>query len=198
MRSVGWLTLKAVAFTPWVLSRLKLALNDTRLTGSMGSLVSLLSARVSSSRFGSFEKAPSSISAMRFPVRSILLNVAGGEKNKQRKTEKARKMTFTKELTVKMTNIYPCLQSLCFLFLWFCWNVHRDILFPLAVLGWRTFLVTPPHSKPIQSGKHTAGMSASLKTSQCFFVNFAQKNVLFFPYSSYKSTNWSQRCDCAA
>lgn len=71
------LTLKAVAFTPCVLSLLKLALNVTSLVGSMGSFASLFSARISSSRLGSFEKAPSSISSMRFPVRSILLNVAG-------------------------------------------------------------------------------------------------------------------------
>lgn len=71
-----YLTLKAFAFTPWVLSLLLLASNEYSLVGSVGSLVSLFSARLSSSRWGSFEKAPSSISVMRFPVRSILLNVA--------------------------------------------------------------------------------------------------------------------------
>lgn len=71
-----YLTLKAFAFTPWVLSLLLLASNEYSLVGSVGSLVSLFSARLSSSRLGSFEKAPSSISVMRFPVRSILLNVA--------------------------------------------------------------------------------------------------------------------------
>lgn len=85
MKMTQSLTLKAVAFTPWVLRLLKLALNETSLLGSIGSLVSLFSVRVSSSRFGSLEKAPSSISAMRFPVRSIALNVA-----ETKKTELAR------------------------------------------------------------------------------------------------------------
>lgn len=88
------LTLKAFAFTPWVVSLLKLALNDTSLLGSAGSLASLFSARVSSSRLGSLEKAPSSISAIRFPVRSIRFNVARRRKKKERKHEKK---TFTEE-----------------------------------------------------------------------------------------------------
>ena len=74
---VRGLTLKAVDFTPLVWSLLKLTLSDMSLGGSAGSLVSLFSARVSSSRLASFEKAPSSISLMRFPVRSILFNVTG-------------------------------------------------------------------------------------------------------------------------
>lgn len=41
----------------------------------MGSLISLLSASVSSSSWSSLEKAPSSISTIRLPVRSILFNV---------------------------------------------------------------------------------------------------------------------------
>lgn len=56
----------------------------------MGSLVSLFSARASSSRLGSFEKAPSSMSAMRFALRSILFNVAGDEKTKRRERELER------------------------------------------------------------------------------------------------------------
>lgn len=110
------LTLKAVAFTPWLLSLLKLALNDTRLLGSMGSLISLLSVRRSSSRFGSFEKAPSSISAMRFPLRSILLNVAGNKKQRER-AQKNEIFKADYSLTVLITLIYQCLRSPCCVFL---------------------------------------------------------------------------------
>lgn len=68
-------TLKALALTPLVFSWLLLALKDTSLKGSIGSLTSLFSARDSCSSMVSLEKAPSSISEIMFPVRSILLSV---------------------------------------------------------------------------------------------------------------------------
>lgn len=71
-----FITFKTVALTPFVLSLLELTLSETRFEGSIGSLNSLFSARVSSSRWVSLEKAPSSISEMRLAVRSILFNVA--------------------------------------------------------------------------------------------------------------------------
>lgn len=74
-------TLKMFAFIPFVLSRLWLTLRDTSLVGSIGSLTSLLSASVSSSSWSSFEKAPSSISMIRLPLRSILLSVAVKQHN---------------------------------------------------------------------------------------------------------------------
>lgn len=73
-----WLrTLKALALTPLVLSWLLLALKYVSLGGSMGSLTSLFSDRFRSSRRVSLAKAPSSISAILFPVRSILFRVTG-------------------------------------------------------------------------------------------------------------------------
>ncbi len=69
------------AFIPFVLSRLWLTLRDPSLAGSIGSLTSLFSANVSSSSWASFEKAPSSISEIRLPVRSILLSVAVKQHN---------------------------------------------------------------------------------------------------------------------
>ncbi len=74
-------TLKMFAFIPFVLSRLWLTLRDPSLAGSIGSLTSLFSASVSSSSWASFEKAPSSISEIRLPVRSILLSVAVKQHN---------------------------------------------------------------------------------------------------------------------
>ncbi len=74
-------TLKMFAFIPLVLSRLWLTLRDPSLVGSIGSLTSLFSASVSSSSWSSFEKAPSSISEIRLPVRSILLSVAVKQHN---------------------------------------------------------------------------------------------------------------------
>lgn len=68
-------TLKALALTPLVLRRLLLALKHVSLAGSIGSLTSLFSARDNSSSRVSLEKAPSSISEIRFPVRSILFRV---------------------------------------------------------------------------------------------------------------------------
>lgn len=68
-------TLKALALTPLVLRKLLLALKDVSLAGSMGSLTSLFSARDNTSSRVSLEKAPSSISEIRFPVRSILFRV---------------------------------------------------------------------------------------------------------------------------
>lgn len=69
------LTLNAFALTPLVVSSFRLALKEMSLTGSIGSLTRLFSANDSSSSIVSFEKAPSSISDIRFPVRSILLKV---------------------------------------------------------------------------------------------------------------------------
>lgn len=71
-------TLKALALTPLVLRRLWLALNTVTLAGSIGSLTSRFSARDNSSRAVSLENAPSSISEIRFPVRSILFRVTVG------------------------------------------------------------------------------------------------------------------------
>lgn len=68
-------TLKALALTPLVLRRLWLALKDVSLAGSIGSLTSLFSARDNSSSRVSLENAPSSISEIRLPVRSILFRV---------------------------------------------------------------------------------------------------------------------------
>lgn len=68
-------TLKALALTPLVLSWLKLALKVVSFAGSMGSLTSLFSDRDNSSSNESLEKAPSSISEIRFPDRSILFRV---------------------------------------------------------------------------------------------------------------------------
>jgi len=67
--------LNAFALTPLVLRRLKLALKTLSLAGSMGSLTSLFSDRDNSSSRVSFENEPSSISEIKFPVRSILLRV---------------------------------------------------------------------------------------------------------------------------
>lgn len=71
-----WLgTLKALALTPLVWRRFLLALKYISLSGSMGRLTSLFSERFRSSRRASLEKAPSSISEILFPVRSILFRV---------------------------------------------------------------------------------------------------------------------------
>lgn len=110
-------TLKAVAFTPWVLSLLKFALNKTSLVGSGGSLVSLFSARLSSSKLGSFERAPSSISEMRFPVRSILLIVALGGKQKNKYKDERDDIHMSHQLSILVTSIYPCQRSRCCVFL---------------------------------------------------------------------------------
>lgn len=67
--------MKALALTPLVLRKLLLALKDVSLAGSIGSLTSLFSARDNSSKRVSLAKAPSSISEIRFPVRSILFRV---------------------------------------------------------------------------------------------------------------------------
>lgn len=72
-------TLKALALTPLVLRRLLLALKDVSLAGSIGSLTSLFSARDNDSSRASLENAPSSISEIRFPVRSILFRVTVDE-----------------------------------------------------------------------------------------------------------------------
>lgn len=68
-------TLKALALTPLVLRRLLLALKAVSLAGSIGSLTSLFSARDNSSSRLNLENAPSSISEIKFPVRSILFSV---------------------------------------------------------------------------------------------------------------------------
>lgn len=68
-------TLKALALTPLVWRRFLLALKYISLSGSMGRLTSLFSERFRSSRRVSLEKAPSSISEILFPVRSILFRV---------------------------------------------------------------------------------------------------------------------------
>lgn len=68
-------TLKALTLTPLVFSRLWLALKEVSLAGSIGSLTSLFSARDNSSSRVSLENAPSSISEIMFPDRSILFRV---------------------------------------------------------------------------------------------------------------------------
>ena len=137
------LTLKAVAFTPWVLSLLKLALNDTSLLGSIGSLVSLLFVRESSSRLRSLEKAPSSMSAMRFPVRSITFNVAETNRTKDRELvrwhsqrenlQNISTILFTHVCKVSIANFYDfveaCVEICCFLGQWWDrWYFRRHFL----------------------------------------------------------------------
>lgn len=111
-------------------------------------------------------------------------------------------MTFSEEedkLTVITDFLYPCPQSRCCVFLWFCWNVRRGMPFPLAVLGQLTFQGTPPHSKRIHSGKHTADKSAALKKSQCCFVDLnLKKNFFLLICLLDTSTNWSRWCGYAA
>jgi hypothetical protein len=77
--------LKALDLTPLDLRRLKLAFNVVSLLGSIGSFVSRFSARKSSSSLVSLEKAPSSISLIMFPVRSILFNAPEKKEDPEKK-----------------------------------------------------------------------------------------------------------------
>lgn len=70
------LTLKALFLIPLLLILFWFALNVVSLGGRTGSFTSRFSARESSSNNKSFEKAPSSISSIIFPLKSILLKVA--------------------------------------------------------------------------------------------------------------------------
>lgn len=101
---VLYLTLNALDFTPLDLRRLKLALRVVSLLGSMGSLISLLSDRLSSSRFGSLEKAPSSISLIMFPLRLILFNVSEN-RGDQKEKNKHCSFGFGQHIHPKITNI---------------------------------------------------------------------------------------------
>ena len=67
------LTLKAFALIPLLLILFWFALNVVSLGGRTGSFTSRFSARESSSNNRSFEKAPSSISSILFPLKSIQL-----------------------------------------------------------------------------------------------------------------------------
>lgn len=118
-----------MAFTPLVLSLLKLALNKISLLGSMGSLVSLFSARINSSRLWRLAKAPSSISAMTFPVRSILLNVTGNKRERGSTCCQGASNTVQESLTAEIISTHvsevvvpyfsdfvkACIQIACFL-----------------------------------------------------------------------------------
>lgn len=148
-------TLKPTVFRPFDVSLLELALKNLSIPGSAGSLVSLLSERLSSSRFASLQKASSSISVMRFQLRSIIFNEAG---KKWREALKRKKHDFRRGLIYKTVFPYSCLQSLYWLFWWFCWSVRTNKLFPLATLARLTFQETPPHNKRTRSGKRTANM----------------------------------------
>lgn len=75
------LTLKAFALIPLLLILFWFALNVVSLGGRTGSFISRFSARESSSNNRSFEKAPSSISSILFPLKSILLKVALHKRN---------------------------------------------------------------------------------------------------------------------
>lgn len=76
-----FLTLKAFALIPLLLILFWFALNVVSLGGRTGSFTSRFSARESSSNSRSFEKAPSSISSILFPLKSILLKVALQKRN---------------------------------------------------------------------------------------------------------------------
>lgn len=81
------LTLKAFALIPLLLILFWFALNVVSLGGRTGSFISRFSARESSSNNRSFEKAPSSISSILFPLKSILLKVALHKRNCNLNTE---------------------------------------------------------------------------------------------------------------
>lgn len=76
------LTLKAFALIPLLLILFWFALNVVSLGGRTGSFTSRFSARESSSNNRSFAKAPSSISSILFPLKSILLKVAIHKRNR--------------------------------------------------------------------------------------------------------------------
>lgn len=73
--------MKAFALIPLLLILFWFALNVVSLGGRTGSFTSRFSARESSSNSRSFEKAPSSISSILFPLKSILLKVALHKRN---------------------------------------------------------------------------------------------------------------------
>lgn len=101
-------TLKALALTPLVLRWLLLALKYISLAGSIGSLTSLFSARFSSSRRVSLEKAPSSISEIWFPVKSILFRVTVDRRRaqwEQRYISPSLKSEGFKSSTVEMPHL---------------------------------------------------------------------------------------------
>lgn len=238
-------TLKAFAFTPLVLSWLWLTLRDTSFVGNIGSFTSLFSAIDSSSSWVSFEKAPSSISEIRLPDRSILLSVTGNTiwkcKNmrckhiyisslaysnvvpsftnfikidKQRcfriSSQNRRLLQtfvgfsfqswkiklniafiksgsssrhYTLDFLCHTYNGFPSIphqyhQSPCWLFLWFCWSVHRDKQFPLVEVELLSCLGTPPRNIPIRWDIHTSNKWEVLKI-ELNMVKWLQIQVVF-------------------